>query len=677
MRTVRSFVILLAALGGACGTSPSAAPSDDGSSSHALSMSTGGGPVDCAEPSVHGQVGVESYRPDTSAIVADIRARAVRGVPFDPDSLPVSDAVPVRVVVGPSDLRSTRAGTYAELMLDDVRVQIVNTGSPSARPAADLVLDVGTRGLRDLPLVASYRPNGAGAFDVAIAAEPDATGGGTGIPLGPQWFASEGGCLTDAFGGLQGRIPQGMPPIVFPPISGTCTDQARCAVVRGAWARAHIETFWANLMIEYIDAMPEPSGFNDDRQFAWSARGRDPQGELTDASVAPSWWFGEYRTKWFGRISSGVRQVWDVFKSGTHRGTPLTHYCPTTTETNACNTVREPSAHQIDHGEINYCNRWFNRDETDRIRLSIHEPMHWLFVEDVFGNESLAVLDLQLHRHGMNCDASPALETIYGADEAHHLGSYFNDYDDDCSHREIATRTVDVYAQMIHNFGGPILRGEMVKWPSPADPTPHPPQCEKDGVEGCRCLPTGGNHEADGDWRPDEYCPDDGDVEVVCVKTRFNAAETTGICTRCVPENGRMPAGCPCHSDNECAIGTQFGDLTCYGEETQGGHGVGRCYAMVDPPVWPCMADCKALFWNDPGATCVTGYDTWGGRCFPSECPPWERDACEDDHGICHLDTNEQLTCGSECNEPQECEETLGYPPGFECVDHFCRFTGT
>lgn len=601
--------------------------------------------------------------PDEGTLVRHVRDLATRNEPFDPAALPIDDSIRVRVDLGEEDLRSVREGTYAEVVLDDVTVAIVNRGSPRTPPtSARLVLDVGARDLLGLPLIASYRPDAAGGFDLTIAAEEDDTGGGPGVPLGPGSLQVAPGCITDAFSLLVGHLPNDMPPVQFPDITGNCTDYARCVELRRAHAHAHVETFWANLMVEYVASLGSA-----DREFTWRAQGRTVIDSLTGYEVSPWWWFGEYDSHWFSRIHGIVNDLWGVFRTGEHGSHTMEHRCPPQTlePTNLCYTAH-PSAHHYWRGEINFCPGWFDRDFSNQVRLVIHENGHHLFTE------GLALIDRQTHGHGNYCTHTIETDTIYGAEEVHHLATYIAQNGKECLHRDIATRTTDAYAQMIHHFGGAVVSGWMVAWPVPGE-TPHGPDCNIDpGTENGCCLPADFENAPDGDWAG-QYCPDD-EGETTCVRTTFNAAETLGVCTRCdLPGENQKPAGCECFGENDCALG-----LTCYGYDTHGGGGVGHCFSTDGPPDWACAADCKRLF-NDEQAICAHDYPG-GAHCFPLGCDeaPEYMECPTNGDGVCHYecdpnDQNCELECGAECLDAQDCWD-LGYPPGFLCIGAVCRF---
>ena len=612
---------------------------------------------ECAEPLITVPERITA-RPDDSQPVRDMRALGAAKREFDRAALPNDDRLRARSEITRDELRSTRSGSYAELELDGATVRIVNARSPRTlpEPRADLVLDVGGRDLLGLGIVAGYKPTAGGAgFDLSIEAEDDGSGAGPGVPVGPGSITMDGGCIPTAMLDLLGHIPKGMPAIHFPALGGTCTDLAECIEVRKAWAHAHVEIYWAYLMLEYIDALPT----QDDVEFAWQAQGRNGVGNLTGLMTAPKYWFGEYNSQWFGRIHQVVTDLWGVYRSGKHGSKTVKQTaCPSfLQQPPLCYASTQPSANHFWRGQIDLCERWFERSFSDQVRLTIHESAHHLFAA------GLALIDNQTHGHGSSCLTDIETDRIYGEAEVHHLATYYAPNDKECLHRDIATRTTDAYAQMIHHFGQLIVAGTMVKWPAPGDPS-GPPDCKGEvGVEGCPCAPVQNGDAPDGDWLPSQFCPDN-DGEMSCVTTTYNANNTFGVCTKCnQPGEGMKPAGCECTKEADCALG-----LTCYGYDTHGGGGVGHCYSTDGPPEWQCAADCQRLT-NDPQAICANNYPG-GAHCFAGSCTdePDYMECPENGTGVCRDDE-----CGAECVNAEDCFER-GYPPGFLCIGSVCRF---
>ncbi|UJR78514.1 hypothetical protein [Sandaracinus amylolyticus] len=622
-------------------------------------------PADCVEPDV-GTVDEDVSEPDDSALVRRVHELARAGQSIATSAFPRETAVRIAIDIDEGAIRTTADGsTYAELDIDGTTVHVVNSGSPTARPTpSDLALHIGSRELLGASIVASFTETTRG-FELSLSSI-DASGAPA-RPVGPPSRTLPPGCLTTAFQGLAPQIPRDMPPIRLPVLTG-CEDLTRCSQIRAAWARAHIETFWAYLLVEWL----ETRSFAD-REFAWGAQGRDVHGELTAPTVAPEWWYGEYDTGRFERVHEGVEDVWRVFRTMKHGRQTVRLYCPPAGETNVCNIGSPPSAHHFDRGELNICTRFFTEHDADsRIRLMIHEPLHWMFVGGV------ALLDTHTHGHGSNCLTDVAEpQPIYGAEAAHELATYVALNGNDCLHRDIASRAVDVYAQMIHHFGRAVRTREMVRWPSSGDPPPAP--CDVAGEEGCICDQVPSTGAPDGDYLPTQFCPDH-EGEMTCVTTTFSASTTVGVCTRCQPAGdggNNRPAGCECESDEQCAIG-----LSCYGADTQGGGGLGHCYRDDrGPPDFACVADCRRLF-NDPQAVCIHDYPG-GARCFELACddPDAFAPCYENGTGVCRTacdpEGNDCETgCGSECVTDAQCDER-GYPAGYSCVGAVCTFTGT
>jgi hypothetical protein len=217
----------------------------------------------------------------------------------------------------------------------------------------------------------------------------------------------------------------------------------------------------------------------------------------------------------------------------------------------------------------------------------------------------------------------------------------------------------------------------------PPDGGPQPPEDCNPGEEDCVCQVTFGQlgteeGHPDGDHSINEFCPDDGDIERTCV-----SQGAFGLCTTC-NDGGDRHVGCRCTDDDQCADG-----LTCWGEETQNGSGVGHCYDEDDgPPSWICIADCQALF-NSEQAFCLNNHITGEGFCLDGGCGEPEAFQCwtegqlagDDDPSslgpVCRFsdEPGEEIACVSECgpgSDPADptadvtCQ-SLGYPEIYEC----------
>jgi hypothetical protein len=670
MRTRRLAVVV--ALVGAGGCLAPDLPEDRGDSTRsALSE-----PLRCVEPDSPESTEGMAVDDDSNGVIRTVAASLAAHGDFRASSLPRDTAYRVRVDVDEEAIRRTADGVYAELRLDDTVVHVVNSSSPRriVEPAA-LTLDVGRRELLGLSLIAAYTPSREG-LKLSIAAAPDSTGQGPGIPLGPPDVALMGGCTGEALNGLLNLIPKDMPPFHFPKITGCTKDE--CVAIRRSWAQGHIELFWTHVMTEAVAKQDEST-----RSFVWGRPGRDGHGDILNRAdegdtdpTAPSYWFGDYDKERFTTVRTAIGYLWGIYLTGKLNGVfpngiikiPLVHECPVS-GANACFTsLRDPSAHHIVKGHISYCNSFFGTGLWFQIGTTLHEPMHHMVAN------GRALKDSQTHKHGPACNDLET-EPIYGPSAMtmprlansmpRELAQYVNQKGESCEHRTVATKTIDSYVMMIQAFGGAFVSGAMSSWPAWGEPTPMPPGCSQShlGLEGCECKPTGIHDAPDGDWSMTEYCPDDGH-ELSCVKTTFNASDTVGICTRC--EATMRAPGCSCELNDDCATG-----LICYGIETWNGTGQssGHCYGE-HAPSWACLADCKTLY-NDDFATCW--HDRLGGaRCLDSLCSAPDQDACEQKGLVCRYGD-----CVEECGydplaPPNECQ-LLGYPEAFTCKNHMCQ----
>lgn len=588
---------------------------------------------------------------DHSALVVAARELAARGEALSPPKLPRATSIEVLRDIEADEIVKSTDGSYASIKLDGVLVHVVNRSSPPRRrEIPDLVLDVGARDLAGLTLVASYTRDADGSLDLRVKAYDDGSGAGSGRPVGADKIKSPGGCTADAFAGLGDDIPAGMPPIKFPTMTGDCSAND-CVEIRRSWIRGHISVFYAHLLVEWVASLNAAQ-----RSFVWGRPGRNAQGNLASPRTAPSYWFGAYDAGRFSKIREVVNDTWNVFRNGKTGGIPLRQHCPVAADVgNVCFTSSADAHHWV-KGRIEYCDSFFDYGAWNQTWISVHESIHHLWVN------GLMVGDTHTHWHGASCLSSPVTETIYGEAEVRHLVTYKNSGGGACNHRDIATRTVDAYAQMILWFGGSFLNGSMVAWPAWGDPTPEPPECKPSdlGTEGCQCAtvqPFGDDSTPDGDFAIDKHCYDNTGHEMSCVATKFNASDTVGICTRC--EATQRAAGCECEHTDDCAPG-----LFCYGADTWNGGGTGHCYDE-DPPSWVCLADCERLF-NDPYAWCY--HERPGGaRCLDFLCDEPTEYECMMQGKACRYGE-----CVVECHSQADCHD-LGFPAAFVCQGNVCQ----
>lgn len=381
---------------------------------------------------------------------------------------------------------------------------------------------------------------------------------------------------------------------------------------------------------------------------------------------SPKYWFGPYDHERFAAIRQVLNKMSAVL---TTKKKKIKLRCPTS-KADACFTG-SPSAHHIIKGTVRLCPKYFDRDSWEQARIMGHELLHHLFVKWTLNGKGRlnAVQDWHPHAHGPDCTSSSKSEKHYGIPRVRHLATYTNQHNEQCSHRNRTIRNNDTYAYFVNTIGEMVYSGQyknedlklvkgnkLVSWPKPSEPTQKPPtECDF-GTEGCQCLPTmafGEGSMPDGDYLPNRYCPDH-DGELSCVKTKFNASDTVGICTRCSTKRG---PGCQCNHALPCDVGE------CYGDDTFGG-GMGRCY-LSPTPTWACLADCDRLF-NDDLAYCYNDYPT-GARCMDSYCTPDKAYSCYQQGKTCRYGD-----CVVECDSNEDCT-THGYPPSFICNHNRCE----
>lgn len=210
----------------------------------------------------------------------------------------------------------------------------------------------------------------------------------------------------------------------------------------------------------------------------------------------------------------------------------------------------------------------------------------------------------------------------------------------------------------------------------PPDGEPQPPVDCDPGAENCVCLATFGSlgtdsAHPDGDHSINEFCPDDGEIERTCV-----SQGSFGLCRTCGAFGDRH-VGCSCTSDDECGT-----DLTCFGEETQDGSGVGTCQPE-EPPSWACLADCRTLL-NDENAYCYNDHPSGAALCVSGLCSEPDAFSCWTEGALAGVDDQPTFgpvcraapddsplsrSCQSECG-PDAGDATcasLGYPGNYVC----------
>lgn len=462
-----------------------------------------------------------------------------------------------------------------------------------------------------------------------------------------------------------GPLPQGMPPVDFP-IFNWC-DGTECPQVALAWVRTHHAAWRLSQMFEFMnDLHPEQ------RAYVWDRPGVTSTGDAANSKSRPSRWFGPYDPSRFQAALEAVRKYWTTVSTAKAGATDLRLQCPSAydQEFHPCLTApsfgTSPLGMHITKGYMNVCPPAFQTPpygsyatKQERVDATVaHEPLHHIFTNGE------ALTDAKVHWHGDTCGGTPdtAKLYLYGIEVpvVDPLLSHFTDYrapgDDDCGHHDQLVHAVDTYAQFARSVGTLVRQGDMVAWPKWADPTPTPPSCV--GDIGCLCEETAFGEPPDGNYLPTTYCEDNEAEPTVCMKTKFNASDTVGICVNCGDHRG---PGCPCHPLAPCDEGS------CYGQDSGPGNMTGTCYGD-EPPAFVCLANCEGVM--GPDAFCMTDHPG-GGRCVPQGTPTpdahncWEGGGYIDPEGDCA-----QYECGPladlAADPPITCQDR-GYPNTYKC----------
>jgi hypothetical protein len=557
----------------------------------------------------------------------------------------------------------TAEGRYADVSLGPFLVRVLAAGSPTAvsGPPADVELFAPTWALEELQFVKTLNigtdpASGGPLFSVSSVAIQDT--GGTPIDQDGGFDLQYQPSACDEKAVLEytktGPLAPGMPPLNFPEISG-CSDE-RCVLALTGWVSAHNNAWRAKQMIDFADQQDKYY-----RSFIWGQPGLKQNGLKATLESSPEYWFGGYAGYRFDAIDNGIGKLSSMMETLKTGGLTIDLSCPDAGSDpgNVCFTT-EASAHHWIRSNIALCDGFFALENDDgdpitywfRAHTLSHELMHHRDVDFVKDGQprTRAVQDKHIHGHGNSCIFDVSTISFYGKTNVRELATYENLQQGNCKHREKAFGNNDTWAYFVTRIGDLVHRQILWSWPAPAQPTPQPPDCDQPGDEGCQCAVTldfGEGSDPDGDYRIDRYCPD-ADNPLSCIKTKFNASDTVGVCVDC--EELRGP-GCECDGGRPCDQGS------CFGDDTFGG-GVGHCY--VDPiPDWVCLADCKRLF-NDDDAYCY--HEALGGaRCYDSGCSEPEAEACFLQGKTCR-----DSACVVECSSEQDCD-ALGYPPAFIC----------
>lgn len=561
-----------------------------------------------------------------------------------------------------------RDGGGATVVVGGLRI-VVERGQPVTRPPDEEIRDsVTLRAERDIATLDVVRtwtltedergePRGAlSKIALVDSADTQAALDQTGL-----WLIDNDPTCEELAFTMAGPMPAGMPAVRFPEVDG-CT-MWQCSKALTAFLLAHHNTWRAHQAMDFIASMPEEQA-----NWVWDRPGRNSDGDMLSEITSPAYWYGDYAEYRFEAIHEVIDKLWKEFETGKNGGITLRLKCPDESEVgNVCFTA-EPSAHHAVKGFVNLCSDFFyDNSEWSQARLIPHEYLHHVFVNWNDGIWHLsALMDTHYHGHQAGCGVSPKTEKHYGETKIRHLATYENSYDNDCSHRDKNFRNNDTHAYFITRFGDDILDGDMTQWPAWGDPTPQPPECPDDGVEGCRCLPTvdwGEGENPDGDELA-EYCPNDTpdgyNYEITCQKVKFNASANVGVCRACDDVRG---AGCACDYQNPCDEGF------CWGDDTWGANqGTGQCYPDP-PPDFQCLADCNTLY-NDDYAWCFHDHPSGEARCVDSNCSHIKEQECFAAETICR---DGECVPDGECAGAQDCWD-IGYPGIFECVGGRCQY---
>lgn len=596
----------------------------------------------------------------------------------------------------PSDFRTTspRPAVPPATVLDGGMLSLQATGSSSGalRVASRVAVEGDSRSLIELqrgPLMVRVSiqpgPSTPGSvwlraptlplsqYDLATTYRVTSTGqllvtglelvnGTTGAPVDTapaagSVAAAPGNCEETALVRF-GPIPFGMPSFKWPE-NDFCSGE-QCVQVRLAYVHAVHSTWRTTQIMDIVASYPHSA----QRSWAWGRVGMDQDLNPLSERTSPKHWFGAFTPERFAIIRELYQDHLNVLRSAEMDGRDLHLRCPSGGQHGCTGSYW---AHHVVKGYVNLCSELWDDVEggtESDLRTYVdhtvgHELYHHHYV-NIPGMGWKMVKDKLIHKHNSAC-SSLSFEKHYVdwsrrfSDYDHrlvHLASYENSDGETCGHREVALRNVDTYNTFAWLVGRMVYKKDFYYWPQPADPTPQPPSCHSS--PGCLCDEAGPHDVPDGDFRSDQFCPDD-EGDVVCVKTTFNASSTVGICKRCSDERG---PGCACNDFTApCDVGT------CWGDDTGGlNSSVGQCYVGT-PPQWACLADCDALFNH---GECMLESMAFGHRalCVPGTAGP--------DVANCYEYTGHIDPQSLECTDEPQCDgattcQSLGYPAYFTC----------
>lgn len=258
---------------------------------------------------------------------------------------------------------------------------------------------------------------------------------------------------TDPISGL--KFPADMPDIRYPTGYDSCNAE-EVKKIKEAWALGHFYMWRSNQVMSYL------ARHDSQRKNMWMD-GYDPSVVKESGqwrNYSPRAWFGPYDGDRFQKVSNAIEKVFnDRFQGKTFRVKCRTndnsqgaHPCYQTDPA----TGNTPSANHIVYGTINFCNRWFRREDAHiRARGIVHEVFHWLRIPGT----GVWVTDLHTH-----CDGLCKTEKMYGREKASHLAHVSGIRD---GHYERAIRNNDNYAIFAYMLGRKIFEGDLTQFPSP------------------------------------------------------------------------------------------------------------------------------------------------------------------------------------------------------------------
>jgi hypothetical protein len=669
--------IVCMALGLAAGCTPAASkrgPMSDGRAAPAPLIELTGGRVGCAPNDVfcdeldHGPEGTWGGGPPDLPLGVLPAGTLTRdgsvqlGSPASPASWRAKLVVPLASVTG-----SPTAG-YADVDVHGRALRVITAATPpGARAPRDRrVLNAGGRSLAQVRLIEEVQiafSNGAPALGaVGFTLEDRAVGVVVGhLDLDFDDKALPPTTCPEKALVRFGPIPWNMPPIALPEIED-CEGE-RCITATEAWIRGTHHVWRLGQMFAYMDDLDSIH-----RSFIWGQPATDEAGEpigLAGSSTSPKHWFGNYSDERYDAIREGVLKLWGVFANAETKTIDVHLQCPDPDENpgNVCFVTNSYGHHSV-LGWINLCSEAFQNPlglDGSVIgavtHTTIHEAAHHQKIHFDAGVRYLH--DIFTHGHGGECATNIDTTSVDDLSQQQHMVTYVAADGEGCWHRNYAAQAIESYSLFAMRIGEGVRDGELYAWPKLADPTPVPPDC--DGEIGCQCVPLPPNQAPDGDYSITRYCADHEAQPTVCMKTKFNATDTVGVCTNCADRRG---PGCPC---NDLTLPCDEG--ACWGDDTGGpSNATGTCY-RDPPPSWGCLVSCEALM--GAGAFCLHDHPG-GARCVPYGTGLPHVFDCWEDGG--YYSANSECAtheCGpAAVPAPATCQD-LGYPSYFVCDGSF------